>query len=81
MSTEPETDEAALNGAQPYPAPDKPYAVPAMKPRDTKSWKTLYEGLQTRVSTAQLLLANVKVEKGSADTLNAVLGLLKGPTS
>lgn len=57
---------------------NEPTELAQAKPRDTRSWKTLYEGLQTRVNTALMLLPAIKVEKGSQDTMNAVQGLLKG---
>lgn len=67
---------------------DKPAVAPETYPerpienerpkRETKSYMTLYTGLQSRVDTAISLLAFVKVEKGSQEMLGAVLGLLKG---
>lgn len=46
--------------------------------RDTKSYMTLYTGLQSRVDTALLLLSNVNCDKASTQLMDAVKNLLKG---
>ncbi len=48
------------------------------KKRETKSYMTLYTGLQSRVDTALLLLGNVTCDKASTQLLDAVKNLLKG---
>lgn len=48
------------------------------KTRQTRHYQQDLADLQTRVSTAKILLATLKVEKGSQDTMNAVIGLLQG---
>lgn len=46
--------------------------------RVTRSYQTELMHLQSKVTTALILLKNVKPEKGSQDTMNAVIGLLQG---
>ena len=48
------------------------------KKRQTVSYKDIAYGLQTRVDTALMLLGSVKVERGSLDTMSAVMNLLRG---
>lgn len=61
--------------------PENDCAVPGeIRPkRETKSYMTLYTGLQSRVDTALSLMQFVKVEKGSQEMMAAVQGLLRGP--
>lgn len=46
--------------------------------RHRVEYKSMLGVLEMRVSTALLLLKQVKVEKGSADVMAAVIGILKG---
>lgn len=55
-----------------------PEEKPEVKKRTTRHYAAELAALENRVQTARLLLEKVKVEKGSAEVLSAVLGLLKG---
>lgn len=57
---------------------ERPGKPEGSKPRQTRSYQTELMQLQSKVTTALLLLKSVKPEKGSADTMAAVIGLLQG---
>jgi len=74
MSVEPESDSGAFEQAH-GSAQNPPKEATK---RQTRSYATEAAAMRSAISMAVLLLANVKCEKGSQDTMNAVIGLLKG---